>query len=375
MKLNNCKRVLDHRMRTKVIPFIFTTQGLVMKVLCLIALLLVQNVFAEEVIQSFKVNKANPNIQKIADLFEVKDQLKESFLVYVLKEKVSQFKTLAPKATIVSLDINADIKDKNLQGYHKFDEVKELYYEFAKNHSDVAKIEVFGQSAKGHELFALKVSDNVHADENEPRLMITSATHGDELITVEVQLRLVNELLEGASTNPRLKRMIDDHELYFIPVVNPDGFTRRSRYSRGRVDPNRDYPRPDKPNRVSKVTCIKHLINFYHKYDFKGSMDIHASGKMVMFPWGYTKEEISSADFNFMSKLTQEMAKENKYRHGPISKVIYVAKGSSADYYYWKNGGIALAIELTTSKAPSAKRIPAVVDEAREMTWKFIESF
>ena len=120
-----------------------------MKFLCLIALLLVQNVYAEEVIQSFKVNKANPNMQKIADLFEVKDQLKESFLVYVLKEKVSLFRTFAPKATMVSLDINADIKDKNLQGYHKFDEVKELYYEFAKNHSDVAKIEVFGQSAKG----------------------------------------------------------------------------------------------------------------------------------------------------------------------------------------------------------------------------------
>lgn len=346
-----------------------------MKTLFLITLLAIQTLRANEIIQSFKVNKTNPQMQKIADLFEVKDQLKDGYLVYVIKERVAEFKNLAPMAKLISQDINAHIKNKSLNGYHKFEQVKAMYYEFAQKYADVAKIEVFGESAKGNELFALRVSDNVHLDEKEPKLMITSATHGDELITVEVQLRLVKELLEGAKKDPRLQRMIDEHVIYFIPVVNPDGFTRRSRYASGRVDPNRDYPWPDRPNRVSKVTCIKHLIDFYHKHDFKGSMDIHASGKMVMFPWAYTRDNISSADFNFMDKLTEDMAKENKYRHGPISKVIYVAKGSSADYYYWKNGGVALAIELTTTKVPSARRIPSVVDEAREMTWKFIESF
>ena len=343
--------------------------------LCIITLLSFHNVFAEEVIKSFKVSKSNPHMQKIADLFEVKDKLEDSFLVYIIEQRIDEFRKLAPNAKLVSEDINADIKDKNLEGYHLFPEVKALYYEFASNHPNFAKIEVFGHSDSGLELFALRVTGNENKKVYRPKLMITSATHGDELITVEVQLRLVKELLEGAKTDVRLKRMIDEHIIYFIPVVNPDGFVRRSRYSRGMVDPNRDYPWPDRPHRLSKVTCIKHLINFYHKHDFQGSIDIHASGKMVMFPWGYTKEEITSADFNFMSKLTADMAQENKYRHGPISKVIYVAKGSSADYYYWKNGGIALAIELTTTKAPGAQRIPNVVDEAREMLWKFIESF
>lgn len=345
------------------------------KLLCLAALIATQFVFAQEVIKSFEVNQNNPQMQNIADLFEVKDKLKNSFLVYVIEQRVAEFRKLAPKAKLVSEDINAHLKGKNLEGYHKFPQVKDIYYDFAKNFPDNAKIEVYGKSERGLELFALKVSSDAVTKENKPKLMITSATHGDELITVEVQLRLVKELLEGAKTNSRLKRMIDEHVIYFIPVVNPDGFTRRSRYTSGRVDPNRDYPWPDRPNRISKVTCIKNLINFFHKHDFKGSMDIHASGKMVMFPWGYTKDEITSADFNFMSKLTSDMAKENKYRHGPISKVIYVAKGSSADYYYWKNGAVALAVELTTTKVPGARRIAGVVDEAREMLWKFIESF
>lgn len=347
-----------------------------MKLLCLLALSF--SLFAhssqEEVIQSFQVDGANPKMQKIADLFEVKERVGKDFLVYVVKERTNEFQALAPKAKLIDNDINSHIKRKNLQGYRKYDQVKALYYEMAKTYA-YAKIEVFGESAKGNELFALRVSDNVEVEEGEPKLMITSATHGDELITVEVQLRLVQELLEGAKTDPRLKRMIDDHVLYFIPVVNPDGFTRRSRYASGRVDPNRDYPWPDRPNRVSKVTCIQHLRDFYHKHDFQGSMDIHASGKMVMFPWAYTRDNITDADYNLMDKLTTKMAKINGYKHGPISKVIYVAKGSSADYYYWQNGGVALAIELTTTKVPRASRIPGVVDEAREMTWSFIEAF
>lgn len=347
-----------------------------MKFLCLLALSF--SIFAheshEEIIQSFQVSGKNLKLQQIADSFEIKERIGNDYLVYVVKERTSEFKKIAPKAKLIEADINAELKRKNLQGYRKFDQVKALYYQMADQY-DYAKIEVFGESSNGNELFALRVSDNVDLDEGEPKLMITSATHGDELITVEVQLRLVQEMLEGAKTNPRLKRMIDDHVLYFIPVVNPDGFTRRSRYASGRVDPNRDYPWPDRPNRVSKVTFIQHLRNFYHKHDFRGSMDIHASGKMVMFPWAYTRDNINDADYNMMDKLTEEMAKLNNYKHGPISKVIYVAKGSSADYYYWQNGGVALAIELTTTKVPRASRIPQVVDEAREMTWKFIEAF
>ena len=69
------------------------------------------------------------------------------------------------------------------------------------------------------------------------------------------------------------------------------------------------------------------------------------------------------------------MAEENRYRYGPISRVIYIARGSSADFYYGHNNGLALGIELTTSKFPRASRIPRVVKEASEMTWNYLEYF
>ena len=327
------------------------------------------------VISQFCAIISHPNIQTIAELFEIKDRQQDKLIVYVLQEQAKNFKRLAPEARLLNSDINFEIRTKQLNGYHNLQQVKDLYYQLASQHSAIAKIEKYGSSRQGKQLFALKVSDNVLADENEPKVLFTSATHGDELITVEVQLRLVRELIKGVESDPRLRKMIEGRALYFIPVVNPDGFVRRSRYASNRVDPNRDYPWPDRPNRISRVKSIGHLIEYFQKNQFKGSMDIHASGKMVMFPWGFTRKPINSADYQKMDQLTKNMAKENRYRQGPISKVIYVAKGSSADYYYWKNSTMALAVELTTSKVPSASKIPQVVAEAREMVWKFIESF
>jgi hypothetical protein len=73
--------------------------------------------------------------------------------------------------------------------------------------------------------------------------------------------------------------------------------------------------------------------------------------------------------------LADKLAEGNGYAHGPIATTIYVAKGSSADYYYWKHKTTAFAVELTTNKAPAVSQIPNVVNEAREMTWGFLEHF
>ncbi len=67
------------------------------------------------------------------------------------------------------------------------------------------------------------------------------------------------------------------------------------------------------------------------------------------------------------------MAAHNGFEFGQISKIIYVAKGSSADYYYWKFGTKSLGIEL--SQEGSSSLIPNPVKENLESTLTFIESF
>ena len=311
------------------------------------------------------------SMDKLSSEFEVLRKTETGYDFYVPTVKLARFKALAPNYTLKNepQEKNADILD-----YRTYASVGVELRELAQQYPKLVKLETYGTTRSGHTLYALKVSDNVATDENEPELMITSATHGDELITVEVTLNLLRELLAAYGTNERLTRMLNDHELFILPMVNPEGYSRRSRYAGGWTDPNRDYPWPENANRQS-VDCIDSLRQFFHAHDFKGSLDIHASGKMVMYPWAYTYEAPPADDARNFEYLVNSMAEQNGYAAGQISKVIYVAKGSSADYYYWKNRTIAIAVELTTSKAPAIARIPAVMDEAREMVWRFIENF
>ena len=338
-----------------------------MKSIILLCSVLFSNFIFAETISSFLISKNNRNLNKISKNFEIVEKKSHSFLVYVIKERLEEFKKLAPNSKLVQQRINSNIKAAT--GYHSFDEVISMSKELEATYSNLAKIEHYGTSKSGHPLFALRISSGKNVKK---KLMLTSATHGDELITVEVQLALAKNLLESYGKDNRLTEIIDNSEIYMIFVVNPEGFTRRSRYAGG-IDPNRQYPWPGNPNRRTPVVAIDALMDFYKKKDFDGSIDFHAYGEMVMFPWGYTRDLINSSDHDHFSEITRDMAKSNKYKHGPISRVIYVAKGSSADFYYNHNNGVAIAVELGRSKAPRSRKIPAVIEEAKEMTWKFLE--
>jgi hypothetical protein len=93
-----------------------------------------------------------------------------------------------------------------------------------------------------------------------------------------------------------------------------------------------------------------------------------------MYPWGYTDiTPKSSTDVSIMSDIVSSMARENDYQHGQISTTIYVAKGNSADYYYWKNQTRAIAVEIGDDKIPPISKLSNYLDETHEMFFKFME--
>ncbi|MBF0443068.1 MAG: hypothetical protein HQK54_14265 [Oligoflexales bacterium] len=320
-------------------------------------------------------------MNQVSDRFEIVRRLSGGFVVYVPQDKRYEFLTLAPRARLMEDDISQELKRNlwsnpdYLQGYRSYDEIEKYLKNLEENHPDIVKLETYGKSRQGLPLYVFKISDHVKENESdEPNLMIDAATHGDEIITTEVLIRLISEIVDSYGNDRRTTRMVDSTQLHFIPVVNADGFVSRQRYEGG-VDPNRDYPYLTNPNKKS-VACIKAIMDFANSHALKGSIDLHAYGGMVMYPWAYTYDEIADqAMKKAFDELTTRMAEINGYSHGQISKVIYLAKGSSSDYYYWKNKTMAIAAEIADSKAPSSEKIPQYVDDAREMVFRFIEHF
>jgi murein tripeptide amidase MpaA len=283
-----------------------------------------------------------------------------------------------PTANLETEDINAQFHTteglRGPKGYRDLKMVNEYLESLAQKYPKIVKVEQYGVTESGLPLFLLKVSDNVENSEQEPKLIIDAGTHGDEAIGVEVLLRAIDDLLSKYGIEARETKIIDSLELSFVPVVNPEGYSRFERYSRG-VDPNRDYPWPEKPDKKS-VACISSLRELFERNSYVGSLTLHAYGKLVMFPWAYTAEPISDyAKRSEMEQLAAQMAEPNGYVHGPIATTIYVAKGSSSDYYYWKHNTAAIAMELGNSKAPPEAEIPKYLTQVRESIWRFMEHF
>src|SRR5262249_39425019 len=103
-------------------------------------------------------------------------------------------------------------------------------------------------------IFALKVSDNVAVDEDEPAIVVAAQTHARELNAPVMVIGAMNRVLAGYATDPALHSLVDNFELYFVPMMNPDGVNhvwnvdnlwRKNRRNNGAnfgVDNNRNYP-------------------------------------------------------------------------------------------------------------------------------------
>jgi carboxypeptidase T len=349
------------------------TKGIVWSVVTFF-LIFSTNVFSlenVEVILSYEVKTSPFKMMKIAERFEVVGKVPNGFIVYVLKQKRDEFLKLAPNAKLISSDIHEEFSEKAVSQYRKFVDVEKDLKEFENQFPQYAKLKTYGKSKEGRVLYALEIKKDPTTTYNK-KILITAATHGDELITTEVLFNLTREMLEGLRNNDaRFLKMVDNKSLTIIPVVSPDSFEKRIRYVQN-VDPNRSFPWPDSPSNKS-VDVISSLITFFHQENFAATLDLHAYGKLVMFPWGYTKEAPVKGDEIVMKDLVEAMARENQYEAGQISTTIYIAKGSSADYFYWKNKSKAIAVEIGREKVPDYKQIPKIVNESREMIWTFIE--
>jgi carboxypeptidase T len=88
---------------------------------------------------------------------------------------------------------------------------------------DGSRIDV-GKSTEGRELWALKVGKNP-----DHKVLFTGCHHAREWISVEVPFLVAKYLIDNYADSPsgekakRIKHLVDNREIWFVPLVNPDG--------------------------------------------------------------------------------------------------------------------------------------------------------
>jgi Zinc carboxypeptidase/Immune inhibitor A peptidase M6 len=105
--------------------------------------------------------------------------------------------------------------------------LKEEFEQAADDNRKITKLVSIGQTINGQDIVALKVSEDADRsrDGKKPAVLYLGAQHAREWITPEMIRRLMHHVLDGyAAGNKTMRELLDENELWFVPVANPDGY-------------------------------------------------------------------------------------------------------------------------------------------------------
>ncbi|HUR16026.1 MAG TPA: M14 family zinc carboxypeptidase, partial [Candidatus Limnocylindrales bacterium] len=229
------------------------------------------------------------------------------------------------------------------------------------------------------DIWALKISDNVATDEDEPEVLAECGMHAREHITVEMCLYMVRLLTanygQPGATGDRVTNIVNTREIWIIPTLNPDGAEynisdgvfhnwRKNRQpnpgsSAVGIDLNRNFSfmwgccggSSDKPGsgtyrgryafeaveaRVLRDFVLSRRVN--GRQQLRSVLNWHAYGARIYWPYGYTKTDVPSTmtvdDHEAFVALGHNMAALNDYvAHQGSDSYIY-----DGDFPAWGYG-------------------------------------
>ncbi|MET8284300.1 M14 family metallopeptidase [Streptomyces sp. NPDC005132] len=258
--------------------------------------------------------------------------------------------------------------------YHNYAETNAEIDQRLAAYPSIMSKRVIGKSYQGRDIVAIKVSDNVATDENEPEVLLTFHQHAREHLTVEMALYLLRELGAGYGSDSRVTNMVNGREIWIVPDLNPDGgeydiATGSYRSWRKNRQPNSgsSYVGTDlNRNWNYKWGCcggssgstssetyrgasaesapeVKVVADFVRsrvvggKQQITAGIDFHTYSELVLWPFGYTTADTATGmtadDAAAFRTVGRKMAASNGYTPEQSSD-LYITDGSIDDYLW-----------------------------------------
>ena len=286
-------------------------------------------------------------------------------LEVLIEDLTSYYKSRNRPAT------NRDFPLGSMQGNYTLDELNERFDELHGLFPNIISNRVvIGQSVEGRDIWAFKVSDNPNEDEDEPEVLYTALTHSREPLGMMNLMYFVQLLLEEYDEDSELNYLINNREIWFIPVVNPDGYVyneliepngggmhRKNRLdtncgngdNRG-VDLNRNYgygwgsdDTGSSPNPCSATYRgesefsepeTQAVRDFIIEHQFKNVLHYHSYWNTYIHPWGDGSLP-DEPDLTTLTEIGQEMARYNGFTVGTgFATIGYGVNGDAVDWTY-----------------------------------------
>lgn len=106
--------------------------------------------------------------------------------------------------------------------YRTYDELTAALRGLAQANPGLVKLVDLGKSHEGRSVWALEVAGG-SSPHRRPALLVVANFEGNQVIGSELALFLARHLTSSYSTDAAVKKLLDEHAVYIVPRVNPDG--------------------------------------------------------------------------------------------------------------------------------------------------------
>jgi hypothetical protein len=254
--------------------------------------------------------------------------------------------------------------------YAELDQMKSLYPDLITLRYTIGNTQTYDSRS----IYAVKISDNPDTNEEEPEVLYTSLTHAREPAAMQGLIWFMWYLLENYDSDQEINYLVNNLEMFFVPVVNPDGYEynrttdptgggmwRKNKrdnngggfngYGDG-VDLNRNFgynwgydnegSSPYASDETYRGTAgfsepeTQILRDFCNEHQFVMAHNHHTYSNLLIIPWGY--DELITPDDAYYRASANLMASENGYTVGQGWQILYVVNGDSNDWMYGEQG-------------------------------------
>ncbi len=258
----------------------------------------------------------------------------------------------------------------SMGGFHTYselldelDEMVDLFPHLIKERQPISETI---NSIEGRPVYWTRISNDPGNLQDKPRVLYTALMHAREPASMQQMLFQMWYLLENYDSDPEIKYLVDNMEMYFVPCINPDGYIRNEQtnpngggmhrknmrqhgYTPPGIDINRNYGymwgynnQGSSPNPWAETyrgtgpfsepeTELQEILA--EEFDYKLVLNNHTYSDLLIYPWGY--ENLLTPDSLIFINYANLMTRENKYVFGTAYETLsYFVNGGSDDWFY-----------------------------------------
>jgi hypothetical protein len=312
------------------------------------------------------------------------DRSGNSINALVTESEIQKIKNLGFKSEILLPDADAFARQLRQSGYfnhfHNYQQMLDEMQKVVADYPDLALLEDIGDSYEktigkgGYDIWALKISDNVHVEEDEPEVFYMANMHAREIITPEIIMYFMHYLIDNYGSDAYVTYLVDNRQVWLCPTFNPDGHeyvfsgstpnnwndpmwwrkNKRDNNGNGFFDPDSDgvdlnrnfgyawgfdnfgsspYPisniyRGTGPFSEPESQAIR---DFAIKHNFIITLSFHSHSQLWLYPWGYTSAY--TPDHNIFKILADSCVAYNGYKP-ETGYELYPVNGDTDDWFY-----------------------------------------